>query len=188
MTKTQEIICNLRKILDDVAKKNRSQVIATRDWKREIATRVASAMTAPGLSSWATGSPEGCGPEWLFDFCTVWSARPDTDDFISDYRAIIVGEIEWHERSDSLNDDFSKLLVVDSQVCFFTFQQNRAEDAEAQLVRLKRAAVARRAALLRRGLTDPPVFLLSCFVRNGDRQDCFIHRCIPNSIDISESW
>jgi hypothetical protein len=70
-----------------------------------------------------------------------------------------------------VDEDFEKLLIVDSPVCFMVFQEWSAEDANNALDRLKEAAERRQRYARQRGLNPPPMFLLSCYVID----DRFLH-------------
>jgi hypothetical protein len=85
-------------------------------------------------------------------------------------QAAIVGEIEWG--ANGIDQDFEKLLIVDSLVCFMVFQQWSKEDAVAALTRLSRAVALRQGYARQRGMVRPPAFVLSCLVVEDHR---FIH-------------
>jgi hypothetical protein len=161
--------------LDNVAKKHAVMPISNRDWFPEIAGEIAKTAGVLGMKCYARGKDrgqpaEGCdGTEWLFDFVALIDdeAVPDEDRFIA--QAALVGEIEWGV---GVDEDFEKLLIVDSLVCFMTFQEWSNESANKAIDRL-RGAVQRRHEYGRlRGVSSPSTFVLSCYIIPDNR---FIH-------------
>jgi hypothetical protein len=147
------------------------------DWFPAIAAELASRCVPLGLSCYATDGrrsapADGCaGREWLFDFCALVSdeAVAPVDRFMA--QAAIVGEVEWGSVFD---DDFEKLMIADSLVCFMTIQQWSGASAIIQLSRLSDAAKRRQGYVRQRG-GRPPVFVVSCYVIPEHR---FEHRVL----------
>lgn len=107
--------------------------------------------------------PVGCdGPEFLFDFCALLYEKPDAEFWV---QAVVVGETEWDRRG--TDDDFEKLLIVDSIICFFVFEEDSDEKANEKLKRYEEVARVREEYAKMRG-AHPPRFLLACYVKPND--------------------
>jgi hypothetical protein len=173
------LVEHIRSALDAVADKNRQAGIANKDWFVEIASEIAKRVTYLGLKCYARGygrgSPApGCaGSEWLFDFCAVIDDEdvPAQNRFMA--QAAIVGEVEWSVGG--VDQDFEKLQIADSLVCFMVFQDYSKDLSERALERLTEAAERRRAYAQQRGLNRPPVFCLSCYV---EPDKYFLHKVV----------
>jgi hypothetical protein len=159
------------------ARHHRSPIVNA-DWFPELAAEIAGRANGLHLKCYARGkrrgdAASGCvGSEWLFDFCAL---AEDQDVGIDDRfvaQAAIVGEIEW---GPDVDQDFEKLQIVDSLVCFMTFQEWSEDGANKQLERLMRAAQRRQEYAAARGATRPPVFVLFCCVLPEHR---FRHRVV----------
>jgi hypothetical protein len=99
------------------------------------------------------------GTEFLFDFCALLYEKQDAPFYV---QALVVGETEWKARV--TDDDFEKLLIVDSVVCFFVFEEDSDEKANKKLEKYEQVAELRREYAKRRG-ARPPRFLLACYVK-----------------------
>jgi hypothetical protein len=155
-----QLIDHVRASLDAVAE--RDSEMRDRDWFPSIARELATRVHSLGLTCYARGKPEPCaGAEWLFDFC----ALIEDQDVLADDRfmaqAAIVGEVEWNWDRGEVDKDFEKLLIADSLVLFMTFQNPTVEAGKKELDRLEAAARRRQQYARLRGLSRPPVFLLS---------------------------
>jgi hypothetical protein len=145
-------------------------------WFCFVAGEISKRVDRPGLKSFARGKPGRCaGTEFMFDFVTLLYDVdvPENESF--PVQAAIIGEIEWNWSIDKIDEDFEKLLVVDSIVCFMTIQQTDRRDSERQLNRLETAVRRRQSYARQRGVTYPPMFLLSCYNTSAD---AFIHRSV----------
>jgi hypothetical protein len=157
-----QLIDHVRASLDAVAE--RDSEMRDRDWFPSIARELASRVRSLGLKCYARGTPEPCvGAEWLFDFCAFVEDNdvPADDRFMA--QAAIVGEVEWNWDRGEVDKDFEKLLIADSLVLFMTFQNPTVETGKKELDRLEAAARRRQQYARLRGLSRPPVFLLSCW-------------------------
>lgn len=116
---------------------------------------------------------QGHDREWLFDFCALdFDGKPRNQKrFMA--QALIVGEMEFS--SGDLDDDFEKILLADSVVCFFAFPGWVKERWQAVLSEYEAAAARRREMAMKRGNARPPVFVISCWVEPDER---FEHRTV----------
>jgi hypothetical protein len=127
------LIQHIQDGLNTVSKRHSISELTTGDWFPEIAREIASRVSGPNIDCYARGKRRGdpavgCkGSEWLFDFCAVINdpELKEEDRFMA--QAAIVGEVEWAKGG--LDQDFEKLLIVDSLVCFFVWQGS-TENAE----------------------------------------------------------
>ena len=167
------LVRQIGEALDDVAERDKAVHIAPANWFTEIASTIAKNVGGPNIECCARGGPPPClHREWLFDFCVLlYEEQPPTYRFT--VQAAVVGEIEWNPRG--IDDDFEKLLIVDSLVCFFVFRRWSEVEATKELDRLQSFAERRRQYAQLRGMTQPPVFLLSCHLEPDRR---FIHRTV----------
>ena len=176
MLKPIAIMKIIEATLDAIARRDRVSGVKTGDWKRGISSGIAKKFRSYRCKSYATGKPRYCdGPEWLFDFCTLFGGDLNEKRYINHAKILIAGEMEWNKRDDFIDEDFCKLLVTDAVVCFFAFQQRNSELAQRQLGRLENAALNRRKRLRNIGHSKLPVFLLSCWIEQEKR---FRHRRI----------
>lgn len=97
--------------------------------------------------------------ESLFDFMAgLWEPNDrKRERYLK--QALIVGECE---AGINLGDDFDKLLVADSLVCFFAFQDWVNEHAEGDLDFFHRIAESRRQWVAQRGM-HPPTFIIASY-------------------------
>jgi hypothetical protein len=156
------LIDHVRTSLEAVAE--RDSELGHQDCFPAVASELATRVHSLGLKCYARTTPKPCvGGEWLFDFC----ALVEDDDVPSDDRfmaqAAIVGEVEWSLDRGKVDADFEKLLIADSLVLFMTFQNPTVEGGKKELDRLEAAARRRQQYARLRGLSRPPVFLLSCW-------------------------
>jgi hypothetical protein len=96
---------------------------------------------------------------------------PEAERFIA--QAVAIGEVEWNPKG--IDEDFEKLMVADAMVLFMVFEKGSCSEADAELDHLE-GAVRRRHEYFRvRGIMQPPIFLLSCWMYPKGR---FVHRQI----------
>lgn len=111
--------------------------------------------------------------EWLFDYCALFFEEPpDVPRFVA--QAVIIGEMEFSDLN-GFDDDFEKLLVADSLVCFFSFPGWIEDKVTKQLDKFQEIAERHQRYAQRRGMTVPPVFVLSCYFHPSK---AFIHRIV----------
>jgi hypothetical protein len=107
--------------------------------------------------------PSSCdGPEFLFDFCALLYEKTDAKFWV---QALVVGETEWDRRGTDY--DFEKLLIVDSIVCFFVFEEDSEEKADEKLKSYEEVVRVRREYAKMRS-AHPSRFLLACYVAPND--------------------
>jgi hypothetical protein len=161
------LIEHLKNAFATVEKRHTSSIELTeRDWFPELAGEIAARIASLNIECYARGSRRAAGAtncvgsEWLFDFCglIIDPDVPTEDRFVA--QAAVVGEIEW--ALGGTDQDFEKLMVVDSLVLFFVFQCS-ADKYRAYLNRFRKAAERRRGYCRQRGITRLPAFLLSCW-------------------------
>lgn len=158
----------VRSALDAVSERHKVTPISNADWFPEIAREIASQVNGLGLKCFARGKSrgkpaEGCaGTEWLFDFVALIDDEDvrEEDRFMA--QAAMVGEVEWG--AGGVDEDFEKLLIVDSLVCFMVLQEWSDEAAKIAVDRLRAAAERRQGYVRQRGINRPPTFVLSCYV------------------------
>lgn len=167
---------HVRDALDAVANRHTYERLSDAEWFPEIASEMASRVKSLNLKCYARGGrrsepARGCvGSEWLFDFCALLDDEdvPPDDRFMA--QAAIIGEVEWSENG--IEEDFEKLQIVDSLVCFMAFQKRSSDGAVAAITRLRHAVERRQAYARERGITRPTEFVLSCWVIPENR---FVH-------------
>jgi len=153
----ETLLAQVRDALDEVA---------TREWDKitfgAVASAIAKRVSGPTVKCCAKGRPEGCRQgEWLYDFCALlYEESPDQCRFVT--QALVIGEVEWVLAG--ADDDFEKLLIADALVCFFLFGA-RSPSLGAEKLDLFEKLARRRHELLRqrRGIAQPPIFLVSCY-------------------------
>src|SRR5262249_41341000 len=158
----------VRSALDAVAERHGSIPISNADWFPEIATEIASRVGPLGLNCYARGRSRGipaklcAGNEWLFDFVAIVEDQDVSaeDRFMA--QAALVGEVEWG--AGRADEDFDKLLIVDSLVCSMVLQEWSEAHANIAVARLGHAAERRQAYARLRGMSRPPTFILSGYI------------------------
>lgn len=176
MPPVDELISAVRDALDDVTKSD-SVTRPSGERTFEILDGIRRRIDRPGIE-FAFRGPNRYGEEseWLFDFCALFfeeNAR-DARRFVA--QALIVGEIELSKRN-GLDEDFEKLLIADSIVCFFVFPARRGNAATDKLTELEHLARRRQGYAKRRGMLEPPVFVISCYYWY-ETPSCFDHRIV----------
>lgn len=175
---TQLLIQNVRDALDAVAIQHSSAAIRNKDWFRTIAREIAGRLKKqqPSLECYYNkGAPPDCdGREWnSLDFLALARDPSLVNQDWLPMQAVVVGEVEIAtDKTDGINYDFEKLLIVDALLFFMVFKQYASDDAASQLSRLERASKRRQDYARLRG-NVPPSFLLSCWV---DHASHFEHR------------
>jgi hypothetical protein len=110
----------------------------------------------------------------MFDYCAFFFEEPPTvPRFVA--QALIIGEMEFADPN-GFDYDFEKLMVADSLVCFFAFYGWVKDRVTQQLDRFQEIAERRQRYAERRGMTAPPVFVLSCYF-HPDK--LFVNRIVP---------
>jgi hypothetical protein len=110
--------------------------------------------------------PAGCDDsEWLFDFTALLYEEPNGVRFL--VQPAIVGEIEWNPSNKGTDEDFERLLMVDSIVCFFVCGASAKKNACEKVKRYERIIRVRRKYSELRG-TRSPAFLLACYIEPRD--------------------
>src|SRR5260221_5623239 len=147
-TDVQTFVRQVLQSLDAVADRNQKTAFSNRDWFPEIASEIAKSIKYPGLKCYARGKRRGIaapfceGTEWNnLDFLALLY----DEDAAFPAQAVLVGEVEWSDNDDKIDEDFEKVLIVDAFVFFMVFLQFSREDAMESLNRLE-AAYKRRQA------------------------------------------
>lgn len=165
----------ITKVLDAIDTRQKKDPFPdTGAWFQAISGDLAVKLQPFGSRCYARNQPLPCvGGEWLFDFCALLydEELPPQERFLT--QAIAIGEVEWGTRSSQIDDDFEKLLVADALVLFMIFEQWSRADAEVELDRLEKVAMRRQEFVRLRGINQPPIFLLSCWIIP---KGPFIHR------------
>jgi hypothetical protein len=157
LPKAEILLAQVRDALDEAA---------VREWDKitfgAVASAIAKRVAGPGVECCAKGKPEGCGhAEWLYDFCALlYEEPPDQLRFVT--QALVIGEVEWVLAG--ADDDFEKLLIADALICFFLFGA-RSQSLGAKKLDLLEKCARRRHEFVRqrRGMAEPPIFLVSCY-------------------------
>ena len=163
----QELMHQVHEALDEVSRLKWTDI--THD---AIASALAKRLTQnPNIFCYAGGRrtiPRSCnGCEFLFDFCALLYENPDSMFWV---QALVVGETEWDRRA--TDDDFEKLLIVDSIVCFFVFEEDSDEKGNEKLKKYEQVASVRREYAKVRG-ANPPRFLLACYLPGAPQPRLF---------------
>jgi hypothetical protein len=168
------LIEHVKSALDEVAGWDEARRNQNRGWANSIGRALRERLEAPGVECCYEQNvtiPRD-QREWLFDFCALLYEKPrGVRRFVA--QAAIIGEIEFARVQGALDDDFEKLLVVDSLVCFFVFRKWSKIDAQSALDEFFQLAEKRREYAKRRG--TPPCFVLSCYLEPEHR---FMHRVV----------
>jgi len=104
------------------------------------------------------------GSEWgrMFDFCALFYREPAGRRFLM--QAAIVGETERNSADEKTDEDFEKLLIADSIVCFFVCRAKSREEAVRKLDTYQSVIKDRETYARLRG-TRLPRFLLACYIK-----------------------
>jgi hypothetical protein len=180
MPEPGKLVQAIEDALDEVAASYGFGPYPVGNWTNQICEGIKGRVAAPGVEC-AFGrdrKKDQDQREWLFDFCALFFEETSraVPRFMA--QALIIGEVEGN--TDVLDDDFEKLLVVDSLVCFFVFPCWTDDDATEKLDKFQKLAERRQRYARGRGMNRPPIFVLSCY-RDNLTPKKFIHSIVDSA-------
>jgi hypothetical protein len=151
--------------LNAIAEKNRSSLIPSGDWTRQVFVEIKERLVSLNLDleyqafrrrdfAKANGFID---QEFIYDFTANFYSK-DEDHFL--IQTVVAGESEWSHAEASDFWDFHKLLQSDALLCFYIFEPVYEQISQC-FDRLIAAIVNKQSNRRRNNLTTP-AYLLSC--------------------------